>query len=202
MTLGFPHEVYSLLVERIGSVASTISFVALVLLFLLVGSYNKLVRGRNRVYNAWSQIDVQLKRRHDLVPNLVNAVRGYMTHEQTIFETVTRARQMAITAGNQMDQRVTAENMLTQEVRSLFAVAEAYPVLKADSTMRALQEELSSTENRIAYARQFYNDAVMEYNTSCETFPDSIAAGLFGFHQENLFQLYMPQERQVPLVQL
>jgi LemA protein len=182
-------------------VIGALGFVVLILLILIVGSYNKLVTRRNRVRNAWSQIDVQLKRRHDLIPNLVNTARGYMKHEQQIFERIAQARTMAITAGNQIDQRAAAENMLTSAMRSLFAVAEAYPVLKADSTMRMLQEELSSTENRIAYARQFYNDSVMEYNTGCETFPGNITAGLFGFHQELLFQLDSPQERQVPLVQ-
>jgi LemA protein len=108
---------------------------------------------------------------------------------------------MAIAAGNQIDQRAAAENMLTSAMRSLFAVAEAYPVLKADGNMRILQEELSSAENRIAYARQFYNDAVMEYNTNCETFPGILTASMFGFHQELSFQLDAPQERQVPLVQ-
>lgn len=182
-------------------VSGALGVVVLILVFLLIGSFNQLVTRRNRVRNAWSQIDVQLKRRHDLVPNLVNTVHGYMKHEQEIFERIAQARTMAIAAGNQIDQRAAAENMLTSAMRSLFAVAEAYPVLKADGNMRILQEELSSTENRIAYARQFYNDAVMEYNTNCDTFPGILTASMFGFHQELSFQLDTPQERQVPLVQ-
>lgn len=176
-------------------------FVLLVLAFVGIGTYNGLVTKRNRARNAWSQIDVQLKRRHDLIPNLVNAVRGYMRHEQSIFDNIAHARQQAIMAGNDVGQRAQAENMLTQAVRSLFAVAENYPNLKADRNMLALQEELSSTENRVAYARQFYNDAVMEYNTAREVFPAALFANMLGFAPETLFTLDNPMERVVPLVQ-
>src|SRR5262249_5912795 len=121
------------------------------LLLIAIGIYNGLVGKRNRVKNAWSQIDVQLKRRHDLIPNLVNTAKGYLQHEKEVFESVARARQQAISAGDNVAQRAQAENMLTQAVRSLFAVAEAYPELKANQNMMALQEELSSTENKVAY---------------------------------------------------
>src|SRR5205823_5495886 len=123
-----------------------------------IAIYNGLVGKRNQVRNAWSQIDVQLKRRHDLIPNLVNTARGYMQHEREVLENVTRARTAAMEAGGNVAERAASENALTQTLRSLFAVTEAYPDLKADANMRALQEELTSTENRIAFARQFYND--------------------------------------------
>ena len=177
-----------------------IGVVVLVLLYL-VGAYNGLVGKRNRVRNAWSQIDVQLKRRHDLIPNLVNTVKGYLQHERGVLEEVTRARQQAIAAGGDVTGRAAAENDLTRAVRSLFAVAEAYPDLKANQNMLALQEELGSTENRVAYARQFYNDSVMEYNTARQTIPTSFFAGAFGFGPEELFQLEDPAERAVPRVQ-
>src|SRR5712692_3956164 len=141
-------------------VVIVIAVVVLLLLLLAIGAYNGLVGKRNRVRNAWSQIDVQLKRRHDLIPNLVNAVKGYMQHESGVLESVTRARAAAIAAGGDVAARAGAENALTQSLRSLFAVAEAYPDLKANQNMLALQEELVSTENRVGYARQFYNDAV------------------------------------------
>lgn len=166
-----------------------------------MASYNGLIARRNRVRNAWSQIDVQLKRRHDLIPNLVNAVKRYLQHERQVIEQVTLARQQAIAAGADVAGRADAENMLTRAVRSLFAVAEAYPDLKANQNMLALQEELGSTENRIAFARQHYNDAVLEYNTARESFPTSVMAGPLGFGSEQLFELEDPAERAVPAVQ-
>jgi LemA protein len=162
--------------------------------------YNGLVGRRNRVQNAWSQIDVQLKRRHDLIPNLVNAVKGFMAHERDVLERVTDARASAIAAGNDVAARAAAENSLSQAVRSMFAVAEAYPNLRANENMLALQEELSSTENRIGFARQFYNDSVMEYNTAQQTFPAVLFASALGFQTATLFVIDEPGERAVPTV--
>ena len=175
---------------------------ALILLALYaVATFNGLVAKRNRVRNAWAQIDVQLKRRHDLIPNLVNAVKGYLQHEREVMENVTRARQQAIAAGSDVTARAAAENMLTQAVRSLFAIAEAYPELKSNQNMLALQEELSSTENKVAFARQFYNDSAMAYNTACESFPGNFFASTFSFVPESLFMLEESAERSVPKVQ-
>ena len=162
--------------------------------------FNGLVAKRNQVKNGWAQIDVQLKRRHDLIPNLVNAVKGYLQHERDVLENVTRARQQAIAAGSDVTARAVAENMLTQAMRSLFAVAEAYPELKSNQNMLVLQEELSSTENKVAFARQFYNDSVMDYNTACESFPGNFFAGTFNFTPESAFALEDAAERAVPQV--
>ncbi|MHB8574584.1 MAG: LemA family protein [Dehalococcoidia bacterium] len=184
--------------------AIVVVVVVLLLLFLAIGTYNGLISKRNRVRNAWSQIDVQLKRRHDLIPNLVNAVKGYMQHESGVLEQVTQARAAAIAAGSSPDAvgaRAGAENALTQSLRSLFAVAEAYPDLKANQNMLALQEELASTENKVGFARQFYNDAVMEYNTARESFPNSLFASALGFRDATSFQIDDPADRAVPQVQ-
>jgi LemA protein len=162
--------------------------------------YNGLVGQRSQVQNAWSQIDVQLKRRHDLVPNLVNSVKGYMAHEREILERVTQARASAVAAGSNVAARADAENALTAATRSLFAVAEAYPALRSNENMLALQEELSSTENRIAFARQNYNDSVMEYNTAQQTFPAVFFATSLGFRPADAFALDDPAERAVPTV--
>jgi LemA protein len=172
----------------------------LVVVVAAVGIYNGLVGKRNRVENAWSQIDVQLKRRHDLIPNLVNAVKGYLTHEREVLERVSEARASAIAAGNDVPARAAAESSLGQAVRSLFAVAEAYPNLRANENMLALQEELASTENRIAFARQFYNDSVLEYNTAQQTFPAVLFAGALGFRAASSFTIDEPGERAVPTV--
>ncbi|HTN72386.1 MAG TPA: LemA family protein [Methylomirabilota bacterium] len=169
--------------------------------FYAVATYNGLIAKRNRVRNAWAQIDVQLKRRHDLIPNLVNTVKGYLQHEREVLENVTRARQQAIAAGSDVAARSAAESALSQAMRSLFAVAEAYPELKANQNMLALQEELGSTENKVAFARQFYNDSVLQYNTARETFPRNLFADSFGFAAEPLFALDEPAERAVPQVQ-
>ncbi len=178
-------------------------FIAIIgLLVLYAGSiYNGLVTKRNRVRNAWGQIDVQLKRRHDLIPNLVNSVKGYMQHERTVLEDVTRARQQAIAAGGDVTARAAAENALTQAMRSLFAVVEAYPDLKASQNMLALQEELSATENKVAFARQYYNDSVLQYNTAREVFPANLFANSYGFSAEPLFTLDDAAERAAPQVQ-
>lgn len=155
---------------------------------ILIAIYNRLVVLRNRVKNAWSQIDVQLRRRYDLIPNLVETVKGYATHESGTFEKVTQARNMAMSAEGVKAQG-EAENMLTGALKSLFAVSEAYPDLKANQNFMMLQEELSGTESKIAYARQFYNDSVMSYNTSIETFPNNLLAGMFGFAKEDYFEI-------------
>jgi len=162
--------------------------VLLVIVAAVIGIYNRLVTLRNRVDNAWSQIDVQLRRRYDLIPNLVETVKGYATHEKETFEKVVKARQVAMDATSVKEQG-QAENALTSTLRSLFAVAEAYPDLKANQNFMMLQEELAGTESKIAYARQFYNDSVMTYNTSTQTFPNNLLAGMFGFAQRDYFEI-------------
>ena len=159
--------------------------VLLILVFIL--SYNGLVRLRNRIDNAWSQIDVQLKRRYDLIPNLVNTVKGYAAHERGVFESVTQARTNAINAQGPA-QQAEAENVLSGALKSLFAVAEAYPDLKANQNFLSLQEELTSTEDRVAYARQFYNDSVLSYNNKLQTFPRNVIAGMFNFEKREYFE--------------
>ena len=164
-----------------------------------VAAYNGLVRSRQEIKSAWSQIDVQLKRRHDLIPNLVEAVRGYLTHERETLEKVTQARNQAVRADNLKD-KAQAENFLTQTLRSLFAVAERYPDLKANQNILALQEELTSTENRISFARQFYNDQAMRFNTAIETVPTNLIANLTGFNKVEFFEIEDPAHREVPSV--
>lgn len=164
--------------------------------FFAVGMYNGLVTARNRVSNAWSQIDVQLKRRHDLIPNLVETVKGYMKHEKDVLENVIKARQMAISAGSNVQEVAQAENMLSGALKSLFAVSEAYPDLKANTNMQTLQEELTATENRIAFARQHYNDAVTGYNTKLETVPTNMIANSFNFRPKILFEVDTLEERE------
>jgi len=159
--------------------------VLIVLVFIL--SYNGLVRLRNRIDNAWSQIDVQLKRRYDLIPNLVETVKGYAAHERGVFEQVTQARANAINAQGPQ-QQAEAENVLSGALKSLFAVAEAYPDLKANQNFLSLQEELTSTEDRVAYARQFYNDSVLSYNNKLQTFPRNVIAGMFNFEKREYFE--------------
>ncbi|MFN8035941.1 MAG: LemA family protein [Acidimicrobiia bacterium] len=167
-----------------------IAVVVVLLVLYLVFSYNGLVRVRNRVDNAWSQIDVQLKRRYDLIPNLVETVKGYAAHEKSVFEAVTSARANAINAqqSGSPAQVATAENALSGTLKSLFAVAEAYPDLKANQNFLNLQEELTSTEDRVAYARQFYNDSVLGYNTRIQTFPRNVLAGMFHFTKREFFE--------------
>lgn len=166
-----------------------IVLIVLVAIFLLVlvGIYNRLVTLRNRTDNAWSQIDVQLRRRYDLIPNLVETVKGYAKHEREVLERVTEMRAKAISAGS-VEEQAQAENQLTQTLRSLFAVAENYPELKANQNFLALQEELSGTESKIAYSRQFYNDSVYKYNTAIQTFPSNLLAGPFGFTKKGYFE--------------
>lgn len=161
--------------------------IVVVLGFILVGMYNGLVAGRLRVKEAWSGIDVQLKRRLSLIPNLVETVKGYASHERETLEAVTRARSQLDNAGT-AQQAAQANNMLTQALRSLFAVSEAYPDLKANQNFLELQRELSDTEEKISYARQFYNRNVLSYNTKLQTFPTVIIGGMFGFQPEEFFE--------------
>jgi len=165
-----------------------IVILVIVALLAFIALYNRLVVLRNRVDNAWSQIDVQLRRRYDLIPNLVETVKGYASHERETFEKVTQARNMAIQAQGVVEQG-KAENMLTGALKTLFAVAEAYPDLKANQNFLALQGELTSTEGKIAYARQFYNDSVMSFNTAIQRFPANMVAGMFGFTQRDYFEI-------------
>ncbi len=153
-----------------------------------VVSYNGFVQLKNRIDNSWSQIDVQLKRRFDLVPNLIETVKGYAKHEKETLKMVTEAR-AAISKAPSGKEKMAAENMLTGALKSLFAVSESYPDLKANQNFLMLQEELSGIESKIAYARQFYNDTVLTYNTKVETLPDSILAGLFNFNKRDYFQI-------------
>lgn len=161
--------------------------IAGVLALWLVLAYNSLVSWRNAVKNAWSQIDVQLKRRYDLIPNLVSTVKGYAKHEKEIFENVAKARSACLDAKSPKD-RIDAENMLTGTLKTLFAVAENYPELKANQNFLALQEELTSTENKISFARQFYNDTIMTYNTKLQTVPTNLVANTFNFTPEAFWQ--------------
>ncbi len=162
--------------------------VVIFIVVLVISIYNRLVTLRQRIQNAWAQIEVQLKRRYDLIPNLVSAVKGYAAHEKETFERVTAARNMAIGAKN-IQEQAGAENMLTGALRQLFALAENYPELKANTNFMQLQEELTNTESKIAFSRQFFNDTVLKYNTAIQRFPAVLAAGLFGFHQQFYFNL-------------
>ena len=169
-----------------------VPLLVLIGLVVLVGAYvmatyNGLVKLRNRIENAWSQVDVQLQRRYDLIPNLVEAVKAYAAHEESVFAQVTQARAAAIGAKSPGEQ-AAAENVLTGALRSVFAVAEAYPELQANENFQSLQEELAATEDKIAYARQFYNSAVQTYNTSTQSIPTNIIAGVGGFRAESLFE--------------
>jgi LemA protein len=155
---------------------------------IAVGMYNSLVTLRNRCDNGWSQIDVQLRRRYDLIPNLVETVKGYAKHESGVFERVTQARAAAVGAQTVKEQG-QADNVLTGALKTLFAVAENYPELKANQNFLMLQEELAGTESKVAYARQFYNDTVMKYNMRQQVFPSSIIANMFGFKPREYFQI-------------
>ncbi|MDA0351352.1 MAG: LemA family protein [Chloroflexi bacterium] len=169
-----------------------VPLIVVVVLLVVIGgylatTYNKLVGLRNRVETAWSQIDVQLKRRYDLIPNLVETVRGYASHERETLEGVIQARQQAIAAPN-VEQRAQAENALTGMLRQLFALSEAYPDLKANQSFLSLQTELTQTEEQIAFARRYYNERVLSYDNSIEMFPSNIIAGMFGFQPKPYFE--------------
>jgi LemA protein len=192
----------------------TVAIAAVVILgaMLLAATYNRLVALRQRFLNAVSQIDVQLKRRHDLIPNLVETVKGYMSHERATLEEVIRARNTAITAAEPaardprnvaaIQSMAMAENALTAALGRMMILSESYPQLKADQTTSRLMEELSSTENRVAFARQAYNDSVMQYNTARQSFPTNLIAPMFGFTEAPLFQIEDPQQREVVNVSL
>jgi LemA protein len=168
-------------------VVGVIIVIVVIVVFIFVGMYNGLIRSRNRVKEAWSGIDVQLRRRASLVPNLVETVRGYAEHERETFEEVTRARSQLEQAGSPADSAV-ANNMLTGALRHLFAVAENYPQLQAAANFQELQRELSDIEEKIAFARQFYNTNVLSYNNKIQTVPTNILAGMFGFTPEEFFE--------------
>ncbi|MBL7032918.1 MAG: LemA family protein [Candidatus Delongbacteria bacterium] len=173
-----------------------------VLVFVVVfaiGLYNNLVRFRNQVKNAWSQIDVQLKRRHDLIPNLVETAKGYVKHERETLDSVTRARNLASGAQGAA-QASEAESQLSGALGQFFLVVENYPDLKANQNFLALQEELTSTENKIGFARQFYNDQVLGLNNRIQMFPSSILAGMFNFREEEFFEIESAVERETPEV--
>ncbi len=175
--------------------------IVLLLLFWGIGLYNRLVTLRNQVQNGWKQIDVQLKRRHDLIPNLVNTVKGYMQYEQETLDKVIQARNAATSTAGVADA-ATKENALTGALTRLFALAENYPDLKANENVKQLQEELSSTENKIGFARQFFNDIATKFNIAQQVFPASIIAGMFGFQPSELFEVTDATERAVPDVDL
>jgi len=176
----------------------TLGLLAFLFLFF-IGNYNSLVRLRNRVRNAWSQIDVQLKRRHDLIPNLVETAKGYMRHERETLESITKARSRAIEARS-VGEKAKAEGELSGAISRFMLVVENYPELKANSNFLALQEELTSTENKIAFARQSYNDQVLFYNNKIEMFPSNIIANTFNFTKEEFFELEEKEAREVPKV--
>ncbi len=174
-----------------------------VIAFMVVGSvigiYNALIILRNLVKNAWAQIDVQLKRRHDLIPNLIEAVKGYMAHEAGTLEKIVELRNQAINMKGDTKALAEIENQLSGALKSLFALSENYPDLKASQNFMQLQEELTSTENKIGFARQYYNDCVMNYNNKIQMFPSNIIAGMFGFTQETFFEV-AESEKEVPQV--
>ena len=172
--------------------------VLVVIAFVVI--YNGLVKLRNRCDNAWSQIDVQLKRRHDLIPNLVSTVKGYAKHEQETLDRVIQARNSAMNAGG-VAQTAQAENVLSGALKSLFALSEAYPDLKANTNFLELQEELTSTEDRVSYSRQFFNDSVLKYNNKIQTIPSNIVAGMFNFAAREFFEVEEPEAREVPKVE-
>jgi len=173
--------------------------IGILLVFILIGLYNSLVRLRNAVKNAWAQIDVQLKRRHDLIPNLLETVKGYMVHEREVLENITKYRSDAMNAEG-VGNISKAEGALSGALGQLKVAFENYPDLKANQNFLALQEELSSTENRIAFSRQNYNDQVMNYNNKIEMFPSNIVAGMFNFKQSEFFEIEDKAEREVPKV--
>lgn len=169
-------------------IIAVIIIIVVIIIGVIIHMYNKLVGLRNRVKNSYAQIDVQLKRRNNLIPNLVETVKGYAGHEKGVLEEVTRARTGVMNATN-IQETSEADNQLTGALKTLFAVAENYPDLKANSNFQQLQSELTDTEDKISYARQFYNDVVLKYNNACQQFPSNILAGMFGFSEEEYFQV-------------
>lgn len=184
-----------------GIVLIVLLAIIVVLALWVVAMYNALVRLRNQMKNAWSQIDVQLKRRHNLIPNLVETVKGYAGHEKETLENVTNARNLAAgAAGGSVGEIAKAETGLSQALGRLMVVVEAYPDLKANQNFLALQEELTSTENKVGFARQAYNDGVMLFNNKIQMFPSNVIAGMFGFQQGEFFEIEEAAEREVPKV--
>jgi LemA protein len=181
-----------------------IILIVVAIIILIIGIYNSLVSQRMQVKNAWSQIDVQIKRRHDLIPNLVEAVKGYMKYEKETLTQVIEARAKAVSARDKGDLKEIgkAEGELSGFLARLFALFERYPELKANQNVMMLQEELTNTENKIAFARQFYNDMVMKYNTSIQVFPKNIIAGIFGFKPFDFLIIEKPEEKEAPRVDL
>jgi LemA protein len=175
--------------------------IVVILLIIMASTYNGLVRLRNRVKNAWAQIDVQLKRRHDLIPNLVETAKGYMTHERGTFEAVTKARNLAQQAvGTGVGAQSKAEAGLSGALAKLLVVVENYPDLKANQNFLALQEELTSTENKIGFSRQYYNDSVLRYNNKTQMFPSNMMASMMGFKASEFFEVTAAEEREAPKV--
>jgi LemA protein len=175
--------------------------IVVILLVVFASTYNGLVGLRNQVKNAWAQIDVQLKRRHDLIPNLVETVRGYMKYERETLEAVTNARNIAQRASSAgAGERSKAESELSGALARLLAVVERYPDLKANQNFLALQEELTSTENKISFSRQFYNDSVLRYNNKTQMFPSNFVANMMNFKQSEFFEITVPEEKEVPKV--
>lgn len=182
-----------------GKALIVIAVVLAVIVVFVIGIYNALVRLRNQVANAWSQIDVQLKRRHDLIPNLVETAKGYMKHERETFEAITNARSQAMGATNVTDAS-KAEGALGGALSKFMLVVENYPDLKANQNFLSLQEELTSTENKISFARQSYNDQVLFFNNKIQMFPSNVIANMFNFAKRDFFELETPAEREVPKV--
>lgn len=176
-----------------------IAVIVVLLILYVIGTYNKLVNGRNKVKDQWSQIDVQLKRRVDLIPNLVETVKGYAKHEKDTLDAVIKARN-SFTSANTKEAEMEADNQITGALTKLFALSESYPELKANENFISLQADLKDTEDKISYARQFYNDVVMTYNNSIEMFPSNIIAGMFGFKSEQFFQVNNEEERNAPKI--
>jgi LemA protein len=173
--------------------------IVILLVIWVMGMYNGLVKLRNQVKNAWSQIDVQLKRRHDLIPNLVETAKGYMKHERETFESITKARTQAMQARG-VAESAKAEGQLSEALSKFMLVVENYPDLKASQNFLALQEELTTTENKVGFARQFYNDQVQQFNIRIESVPTNIIANMFGFKQAEFFEIQVAGEREVPQV--
>lgn len=170
----------------------------LVIISFVIGTYNKLIRLKNTVKSSWSDVDVQLKKRYDLVPNLIETVKGYASHERSVFEKVTQARSNAMRASSPAD-KAKAENMLTDTLKSLFALAEAYPELKANANFMQLQSQLKELEDNIEYSRRYYNAVVRDFNIVIESFPSNIIASIFAFKQEEFFELEAPEVERKPV---
>ena len=178
-----------------------VGIIVILIIVALIATYNKLVRLRNQVKNAWAQIDVQLKRRHDLIPNLIETVKGYMKHERETLEAITKARNLAQQAASSgPGARAKAETELSSALGRLLAVVENYPDLKANQNFLALQEELTSTENKLSFSRQYYNDSVLSYNNRTQMFPSNIIASMTGFKASEFFEVSVAGEREAPKV--